>query len=174
MVREVTLSSDIELIQFWNELLSSSFESKLDLDKKVLITGTTLCVFLISALTGPEVTELNTLITNHDSDYHEWMIDNRIKREANRDNGFKFWDDYANDISFKIGQGTYTSTVGKSIYNSAEPITHHLTRGSWLSAHTEAQGLVITADFTLALKDDLLAQLKDYVNNNYPVFLHIP
>jgi hypothetical protein len=174
MVEQITLSSSVELSSLWEEVSEGTFVAKLDQDRKMSLKGTELCVFHTSTLTAGEITELNAIVTAHDYDHNIFIKENLVKREINREAGYKFWDDYSNEISYNIGTAAYTVTVGKSIYNSAEPITHHLTRGSWLSAHTDSLLLTVTTDFTQALKDDLSLQLKTYVNANYPVFLHIP
>lgn len=65
MKETVAVSVPVILRILWFQILGASFSSKLDLTRKVILNNAldSLDVHLTSALTAPEVTELNTIVS---------------------------------------------------------------------------------------------------------------
>lgn len=168
----ITLTKQIHIGSLNKEVMVSSFSSKIDTSKKVSLNGT-LKVNLLEALTASDLTELDTIIDDHDYEYNEFMSSNRPQRQFNREEGVKYWDDFSDDLIYKVNNETITLVVAESIYNSAKPIIQHLIIGSWFSAHTEASDLTVTTDFTQTIKDKIVLDMKTFVNANYPESMHI-
>lgn len=174
MKETITLTGSVEKSCLYDEIMVGSFSSKIDTSRKIVVKGTNLDVFLTSALTAGEITELNTIVTDHDFAYSDFITSNRATRVFNREEGTKYWNDFSDDLIYKVNIiESITINVAESIYNSVEPITHHLEVGSWFSAYGEALALETTTDFTQTIKDKIVLDMKTFVNANYPESMHI-
>jgi len=174
MIQEITLTKNVQLALLYNEIMASSFASKIDTQKNVSSKGIKLKVHLTEALSNDELTELNDIITNHAGDKEIFLRQVKDAYEQRTGDGVKFYSRFRGGLLLDLQSGALKYQDGKVIVASTQSVMNYLTTGDWLSAHDELSGTNTNAKFTNAIKDQLLDDLKAYINSSYPESLHIP
>jgi len=174
IVYTTTLSGDFVFHLLFDEILKGSFVAKIDLDRKIVLNGTTLTVHLLSALTAGEETEVDDIIAAHEGVkqvFIEGSTTNYLERE---EDGLLFYNVVRGGLLFEFQEGDITTVNLEKIVDAISETMFNISAGDWRRGFRLLDDVNTSAHFTNARKDDLLLQIKTYVNNNYPVILHIP
>jgi hypothetical protein len=174
IVQEVTLVNPIEIICLYDEILQSSFTSKIDTDRKISFLGTNLKVYLTATLTAGEITELETIVTDHDGNKCNFISEQLNDYTQRIVDGSLFYSDFRANLIFDLVENIISQNTLEKISDAVNESMGLMCRGDWHQAHRILTDVNTNAHFTNARKTALLDDVKVYVNANYPTVLHIP
>jgi len=113
-----------------------------------------------------DLTELNNIVTNHDS--NESILD--IVKQAyikKEEDGKYFYNTFRSRLYLAYTQQIYTLQEALGIEIHLENVANDLNKGNWLTAKSNLEAKSLIGAFDQTLKDEILLGITQYITDNY-------
>jgi len=122
-------------------------------------------------ITEQEKTEIENYYTSligglSDSDYEKYLVKNSyFKKQLD---GVDYYNKKRSDEVYKIMTGATTSNDSFDIHLKTKEVKNAILTGDWITAYKEVLLTTIDTVYTQDVKNQLITEISDYINNNYP------
>lgn len=172
------LQKEIDFKGLISEFMKATFYASIDVDNKIRFNPSEgefgeLSFFQKNVLSDIDKDEINSLINSHSKGLSIANDSLMSNYERYTEDGKKFYNQMRTNYILKVSSGLMTIEEASHLDATTRDVTKDVGSGSWHSGHGLALELTPDTIFTQEIKDKLVLDLKTYINNNYPIELHV-